>query len=222
MRRFAVVAVLLLAVARPVAAQPDTARVRPAERSGLDASLAFGNTALRLDGVREGERPGTLVFRIGVRLRPPVKWGGRVLSLTPHVAYTTTDVRGVSPDEPFAFSHLDYGLQLSARVARHLRPYAIWRFSGKRTIERIERDTTFNLWGGGGRGGGFGVEIPITRGGRGLDVGFTTLTGRFDTIEWIDRGIGDDVEFPTSRHYRARVVWVGWSGAFRGSDLPWR
>ena len=164
-----------------------------------DSALAADN-ALRLEA--------------GYRMRLPLPRSWPMLALTPHVSLAITDVRGISLGSPkVAFSHVDLGTQLTARIGA-VRPYVSWRV-GKRTIERTERGVPINYWGT-GQAMVSGVEIPLTRSGRGIDLAMTRLSGRLTTRQLVK------AEDPASLGISGWLFTVGWSGRFRGTDLLFR
>jgi hypothetical protein len=134
--------------------------------------------------------------------------------------------RGV---DPYAFSRVDMGAQLAWRIWR-VRPYVSAWLKNSRTAE-IERDTlTFrapvggrNSWPvnyvdpSGNTTATFGIEIPCTKEGRGLDIHFTPVSGRFRYIEF-----RKDTSTVTHLGYRGWALSLGWSGPFTGAGLPWR
>lgn len=215
--------VCLLGMASPAQAQR--------EHYGLSGSLAFSRTSLAFDSAAARARAGATV-RLGLRVCAlclvDVEW----LTITPALAFGITDVRGMSRDEdPYAFSRLDAGVQVGARLHRRARPYVAWWFKNKRTAQ-IERDTlTYgepgpardNDWPidfvdpSGGDAWTVGVEIPITPRGRGFDLSFTTLRGTFTENEFRRKVI------PAMRlGYRGWTASLGYSGPFTGAGLFWK
>ena len=215
-------AIVLSLLPITLAAQP------PAEHVGLTGGLYLaGRTILDAQGAPREDRLALFGIALGTRLQLLTLGGKavpRALSITPQILLMATDIRGVDRGSPYAFALVDPSLQLTLRVHRHLRLYATVH-AGQRTMERRDTigvdSTTVNFWGGGGRGTSYGVEVPITREGRGFDIGWGSHRGRFTTKEWIDRAAVDDRDVPTNTPYKGTVLYLGWRGPFRGG-WPWQ
>jgi hypothetical protein len=117
--------------------------------------------------------------------------------------------------EPYAFSSVDVGPTLSYHLARRLRVYAFGR-TGKHTAEFEDDGAVWNYAGGWGTAAGLGIEIPITREGRGLDLSVQWLQGRFGSRERLG-----ELQPNVSVHYDAWRGAIGWSGPITIS-APWR
>jgi hypothetical protein len=216
----------LVFVSSSLLAQPDSVarsadstashKHAPPEYSGLVAGVALTNASLSMGDSSLGRKAG-LSLHIGVRFCGLCWAGVRDLQVTPLIAFMVTDFGGMNPDyETFGTSHLDVGADLSYRVASRLRVFGTVR-TGKRTAEVVEQGKVVNYAGSGGSAFGGGIEIPIIRAsGRGIRLGFTSLSGQFDSREY--RRVVDTVAVD----YSSRVYYVGWSGGFTGIDLPWR
>jgi hypothetical protein len=203
--------VFALLAAVPLGAQRQQGTSRPAEHSGLSASLGVAPVQFDLGGGDGTGRFG-IGASLGVRIRPLATLCK--LRVTPHVAFSATHLYGVEDEGEAAFSSLDAGVRVSYRATRHLRPFATVR-AGSRFAERMESGTPIN-YSGSGRGWGAGIEFPVTPQGRGPELAVYRLSGRFDTTEW------RRVELPTDVEYRAWSVSLAWSGPFTGITPPWR
>lgn len=206
-RALVLFAVLAVASA-PLAAQP--------ERSGLVAGAAYARPTISLAGAPFVAR-NALLLDVGIRLCPYCWAGWRRLRVRPHIAYLATSFGGIdtSATEDVSFSHIDRGIDASYRATRHLRFVVNYR-TGKRTVERMETGQLTN-YAGGGHGVGVTLEIPITPElGRGFEIGYNSLSGRFDSRERLGKSV------TTALDYRTRVWFIGWSGTFTGTDWPWR
>jgi hypothetical protein len=215
---------------RAAAAQPaDTTRQR--NYAGLSAGALVSSVWVAFEHeASSGRWGGRLDF--GYRIRslclewaPILCWQRSAalapLRLTPHLSLFATDVRGMDVDrDKYAYAVVDKGLRVSYALpgTRELRPY-FDVMSGKRTAERrAPAPLVRRVWNytGGGSALGIGLEIPVARSGRGLDVGVTWIRGRFTQYEFLKADSAADV-----RH-RAVAVHVGWSGPFSGISLPWQ
>lgn len=186
------------------------------EPSGLIAGAAYARTTISLAGAPFVAR-NALLLDAGIRVCPYCWAGWRRLRVRPHIAYLVTSFGGIdtSAINDVSFSHIDRGVDVSYRVAHHLRMVATYRI-GKRTAERMEPGGLTN-YAGGGHGVGATLEIPLTPElGRGLEIGYSSLSGRFDTRERLGKSV------TTALDYRTRVWFIGWSGTFTGTDWPWR
>src|SRR5688500_8788075 len=88
----------------------------PPERSGLVASVSMGRAALSLEpGPFESKR--MLSTRLGLRINPLWCTTFQGFRVTPHLAFATTDFRGMdSLEDKFALSDLEKGVEVSLRV----------------------------------------------------------------------------------------------------------
>lgn len=198
------------------------------EYQGIWMGLGAARTALTLDSAPTRSRWGTSI-RAGFRVCAFCWANYRKLSATPGITLNFTDVRGMTRGkDPFAFSRLDFGVQVAWEVGS-VRLYAMPLFMNGRTTE-IERDTvtrgepvdSSRIWPlnyideNGKFTGAFGLEIPITPQGRGLDISVTpAVRGNFEKYEF------RSIMTPTKLGYKGWVVTVAWSGPFRGG-LPWQ
>ena len=203
---FAVVPFIALGAQRPF----------PPEHRWLSGGAAYTRTALDL-GDTNAVRNGYSI-RLGARACASCLWNSERISVTPSIAFGATDVRGLDVGRhPFAFSRLDVGVQLAARVAKYLRPYVSTWLKNSRSAERVDPDGLLrNYSGSNGAATTAGIEFPWTAEGRGPDVSMTWLSGRFTKTE--SRGFGS----PAAVEYRGWALTIGWSGPFSGSGLPWR
>lgn len=165
-------AVLAFALATPPAlAQPEGVRWT----HGLVAGLAGSTLRTDVDTLDARWHVGP-ALQMGYRL---CRGAGCV---TPHVALTVTSFGGLderlAPPGAYTFADLEWGAFVSVRAARRLRPYALLRrtIGSGRTSEVVEGGRLLNYTGAGWTAGG-GVEVPLTRGGRGLDVGLAYSSG---------------------------------------------
>jgi hypothetical protein len=183
------------------------------EHVGLWGAAEVSRTSLAFQPAAAESRPAVGI-RVGTRFPVP---GMRALSWLRYgveLAYGATDLFGMDERrDPFAFSHLDVGVQASVHPPSLPRVYAFARW-GKRTAERLDAGLLWN-YAGGGAAVGSGVEIPITPQGRGLDVGIHRLTGTFTTAERLSTTRDVDLG------YRAWMLYLGWSGPLTIA-LPWQ
>lgn len=199
---------------------------------GPVAGIAWSPQSVSFDNGPSLDQRG-LSVHFGLRLAPLAIWSGchtnalcrelgRVL-VTGHLAYGATHLRGMDPvSDEFAFSFVDpLGIKLAYPVLDRLRLTAIMR-SGRRTAERVVDGEVVNYWGQGGTARGFGIEIPIAKSGRGLEVTLLRLAGRFDSVETLNADRTEKLVLPADLAYNAIVLQVGWSGPFTGISLPWR
>ena len=221
LRHFGSLGILLaLATVGSAQARPDR------NYRGLVAGLAVSAVQVEF-GDDDSSGKMAMQFDIGYRASqlcvvslPVVCWQRypalRPLRVTAHIAFLATDLRGMDPErDEFAFAHLDLGLRFSYALKNDMRPYLTVR-SGTRTAEQLGAPN--EVWNrvGSGTALGAGVEIPFTPTGRGLDVGVTTLRGRFTEYEFLK------TVTPSELKHRAIVVHVGWTGPFTGISLPWQ
>jgi hypothetical protein len=170
----------------------------------------------------DAEQSGRNGMTILMGLRICVLCAVRVkrLTLTPGLAYGITDVRGLDVErEPYAFSRLDFGAQLAYTIpATRLRPYvSIWT-KPQRTSELPGPQGSVQNYQdkGGVRAYSYGLEIPLTPEGRGLDISVTPIKGVFTEREPLAIPPGGEIP------YRGHIISIGWSGPFTGAGLPWR
>jgi hypothetical protein len=154
-------------------------------------------------------------IRIGFRARLPERLAPDAVRLGLDGSVTVTNIRGMRDQDPFAFASVDVGPTLSVRLLRRLRTYAFAR-AGKQTAELRENGDVWNYAAGWATSMGGGLELPITREGRGVDVAVQWLRGTFGSRE--RRGV---VQPDVSMSYHAWRLAAGWSGPITIS-LPWR
>jgi len=157
-------------------------------------------------------------IRIGFRARLPGGRATEALRLGIDGSVTVTNIRGMREKDPYAFSSVDVGPTLSVHVLPKLRTYAFARV-GKQTAELRENGDVWNYvagWSGWPTSMGGGVEVPVTREGRGPDVAVQWLRGTFDSRE----RLAEPGTSPNLRYHAWRLT-VGWSGPITIS-LPWR
>jgi hypothetical protein len=209
-----------------LSAQDSTARA-DRDYKGLWAGAAVASTWV---GIGDGETSGRWGgrFDFGYRARqvcinwmPLLCWQRvswlKPLRLTGGLTLFATDVRGMDPErDDYAFSNVDFTARASYPSVGEKRLYVEAR-RGTRTAELLapNRTETWN-YSGSGVTLGWGIEIPITPSGRGLEIGVTYGKGRFTKYEFLE------LEYPADLAYRATVVHVGWSGPFSGASLPWQ
>jgi hypothetical protein len=199
----AVVAFSLLSAARHVAAQ------KP-EYQGLAGSVAVARTSYSISDTAAPVH-GALRLELGYRLRLPGKVG-KIVTVTPLFSLGVTHIAGISiGSRQVALAQIDKGIQLTAR-SRLARPYVVLR-SGTRTMERMEDGYPINYTGS-GKGFGGGVEIPMSRTGRGFDISATHVRGTFTERQRLKYDLRT-VSLP----YSGWVLAFGWSGKFRGTSL---
>lgn len=192
---------------------------RPSDYYWVSGGLSYSRIELEMGDAERAGRNGITV-RMGVRICVLCAMRVKRLTLTPGLAYGITDVRGLDVgEEPYAFSRLDFGAQLAYTIpATRLRPYiSAWtkpqrssELPGPQGSVQNYRDKD------GDRAFTYGVEIPLTREGRGLDLSVTPVKGIFRERE--------PLPIPTNGTipYRGHIISIGWSGPFTGAGLPWR
>lgn len=231
---------LVLAWAGAAAAQsvpaPDAASAMPSSwQRRLDATLVAGAfvrpVSLQLDGLDRKNATG-LYGEFGVRTAPvAVLCGARPgatcralsrITVAPHVSLGATHLRGIDARTgESAFSTFELlGARVAYPITRRIVPYAVYR-RGKHASEQFEGGDVVNLWGP-GTTRGVGLELPLTRLGRGLSIAFTQQRGRFKNIETRDAVRNRKIINTTDRVYRATSWQIGWSGPFTGVTWPWQ
>jgi len=216
----------------PLAAQapPDSSwleRLRPALVAGIFARPV----SLSIDDVESD--PGTgLYAEFGLRLSPIASLCGakrntvcRITSpitLTPQVSLGATQLLGIQPTagaSSFSTAEL-MGLRVAYPIGRRIVPFVKFG-SGTHSSEQFENGEIVNLWGTGSSRSA-GVELPLTRLGRGISIAVTQHRGRFVSIETLDTQNNVKVLGPADRPYTAFSWQVGWSGPFTGVTWPWQ
>lgn len=184
------------------------------EHYGLSGSLDYTRTSLALDSATTRGRNGVTV-RLGIRVCTFcwVNYGD--LTLTPSMAYSTTDFRGLSRNvHTYGFSRLDFGYQAAWRI-KVIRPYVAFWQKNRRTAE-VDRDLLNYVDLHPSHAWSYGIEIPRTHEGRGWDINVTSLSGRFREAEFRKDTI------PVSLGYRGIAISFGRSGPLTGAGLFWR
>lgn len=206
---------LLLGTSSSAGAQPQ----RPSDYYWLSGGLAYSRFSMELGDAPSASRNG-MSIRMGLRICVLCALGVKRLTVTPGLVYGITDLRGVDPpDEPYAFSRLDFGAQVAYTIPRaRLRPYVSLWPAARRTTEVATAGSTIQNYRdtSGDPATTFGLEIPITPEGRGIDINFTAFRGSFTEREPSDIPAGSQLK------YKGRVISIGWSGPFTGAGLPWR
>jgi hypothetical protein len=144
------------------------------------------------------------------------------ITLTPHLALGATELLGIEPvagASSYATAEM-MGLRLAYPIRRRVVPFVSWR-SGTHSSEQFENGDVVNIWGD-GRSLSAGIELPITRLGRGLSIGVTQHRGAFTSIETRDLENGVKILSSTNRPVTAFSWQVGWSGPFTGVTWPWQ
>lgn len=180
----------------------------------LHGGLSFGAVGVSFE---EAEASWHSSYRLELGVRVPAWKSGplRALRLTPKIGLHATHVEGMNPvSDSYAYASVDVALRTTLAKWR-VRPYLEGR-RGSQSAERVDAARQILNFNGAGTGFGAGIEIPISKKGRGLEIGVTMVTGRFDTFEF------KNVDSPADMRHKAIAIHVGWSGQFTGISLPWQ
>lgn len=183
----------------------------------LSGGLSYSRFALEVGDASRASRNGATI-RMGLRICALCAVRIKRLTITPGLAYGFTDLRGLDVgDEPYAFSRLDFGVQAAFTIpGTRVRPYvSIWP-KAQRTSELANANGSVENYKDedGESATTYGIEVALTREGRGLDLSVTSLEGVFRKNE-------PSTPLPPIP-YKGRVISIGWSGSFTGAGLPWR
>jgi hypothetical protein len=196
----------------PLPAQAQTT----APSGGLDGF--FGSVSAGMSDAKIGsvsDRHTTWGFDFGWRFDLPSKLLSRI-SVTPKFSMTATHLRGLGEsDGPFAYASFGLGLRTTFRVSKVRVFFDALRESQTAELPAANQQS-LNYSGPSHLGWGAGVEIPLTKQGRGIQIGVRRETGTFSSVE------KQGVETNATLEHRATVMFVGWCGRFTGISLPWR
>jgi len=180
----------------------------------LHGGLSMGTVGVRFD---EGEVTWRPSYRLELGLRFPVWHAGplRAVRLTPKIALDATHLSGMDPaTDRYGYASVDVAVRATYAMWR-IRPYVETRM-GSQCAERADTAREILDFNGAGRGFGVGLEIPMSKSGRGLELGVTIRTGKFDRFEF------HNIDSPADIHNRAITFHLGWSGRLTGISLPWQ
>jgi hypothetical protein len=188
------------------------------------AALGAGATRLSLDDAADDVTiPTVIVLDAGYRLpalcftRLPLLTNPR-LRLTPLLSLAISSIDGADARvaKP-AFASVDIGVRLTYRpaAAPRLRPLVEWR-TGKRSLDRFDRDSVVANYSGSGTAVRAGMEFVRQAGDRGFILTVQRVTGTFT-----DREVAGEHQ-PQSLGLGAWSVHLSWGGRFTGVSIPWR